>query len=168
MNDNHADNMNEHIRIVVLAANPRDSQPLRLDEEVREIDLGLRRARSQTQCELYQQWAARPRDVRRALLDYSPQIVHFCGHGAGEEGLAFEGGTGDSHLIPTGALAGLFELFEDRVRCVVLNACYSEIQGEAIAQHIEYVIGMKKAIGDSAAIEFSIGFLRCFGLWEVH
>jgi hypothetical protein len=34
--------------------------------------------------------AVRYRDIHRAILDYEPNIVHFCGHGAGEEGLVFE------------------------------------------------------------------------------
>jgi len=41
---------------------------------------------------------------------------------------------------------------------VVLNACYSRFQAEAIAQHIDFVVGMSKAIGDQAAIKYSLGF----------
>jgi hypothetical protein len=40
----------------------------------------------------------------------------------------------------------------------VLNACCSATQAEAITQHIPYVVGMKRAIGDRVAIEFAIGF----------
>jgi hypothetical protein len=48
----------------------------------------------------------------------------------------------------------------------VLNACYSKFQAEAIARHIEYVIGMSKGIGDKAAIEFSVGFYSALGAGE--
>ncbi len=34
--------------------------------------------------------AVRPRDLQRAMLEVEPQIVHFSGHGAGDEGLVFE------------------------------------------------------------------------------
>jgi hypothetical protein len=34
----------------------------------------------------------------------------------------------------------------------------SQVQAEAIAQYIPYVIGMNQAIGDKAAIEFAVGF----------
>lgn len=145
-------------RILVLAANPKGTQPLRLDEEVREIQAGLLRCGGRAAFDIQQAWAVRPRDVRRALLDYKPDIVHFCGHGSGEEGLVLENDVGQSLLVSAEALSGLFELFADQVRCVVLNACYSETQGQAIAQHIDTVVGMRKAIGDRAAIEFSIGF----------
>ena len=46
----------------------------------------------------------------------------------------------------------------------LLNACYSESQATAIHQHIDCVIGMNKAIGDTAAIKFSVGFYTA--LWS--
>lgn len=150
-------------KILILTANPRRTSSLRLDEEVREIDAGLRRARKRDQFVLEQRWAVRPRDIRRAILDVEPQIVHFSGHGAGDEGLVFENETGQGKLVDAGALADLFRLFADQVECVVLNACYSEVQAEAITQHISYVIGMHRAIGDVAAIEFAIGFYDALG-----
>jgi len=54
-------------------------------------------------------------------------------------------------------------LFSDKVECVVLNACYSEVQAKAISEYIPFVIGMKKAIGDSAAIEFAVAFYDALG-----
>ena len=105
----------------------------------------------------------RPRDIQRAMLDVNPQIIHFSGHGTGDEGLVFEDETGSAKLVDGQALAGLFDLFADQVECVVLNGCYSEVQANAIAQHINYVIGMSKAIGDRAAIEFAVGFYDALG-----
>ncbi|BAZ25367.1 hypothetical protein NIES4073_62720 [Kalymmatonema gypsitolerans NIES-4073] len=144
--------------ILILAANPKGTTPLRLDEEVREIDAGLQRAKHREQFVLEQKWAVRPRDIQRAMLDINPSIVHFSGHGAEDEGLVFEDETGQAKLVDGEALAGLFELFADQVECVVLNGCYSEVQAEAITQHVTYVIGMKKAIGDRSAIEFAVSF----------
>jgi hypothetical protein len=43
---------------------------------------------------------------------------------------------------------------------VVLNACYSQQQAKAIAEHIDCVIGMSEAIGDSAAISFATAFYQ--------
>lgn len=140
---------------------------MRLDEEVREINEGLQRARQREQFKLVQRWAVRPRDVQRAMLDEAPQIVHFSGHGAGEEGLAFEDEVGQPKLVTGEALAGLFKIFAKRgVECVVLNGCYSQVQAKAIAQHIPYVVGMKQAIGDKAAIAFAVGFYDAIGAGE--
>ncbi|AFZ13929.1 hypothetical protein Cri9333_3090 [Crinalium epipsammum PCC 9333] len=150
--------------ILVLAANPKNSTPLRLDEEVREIDAGLRRAQKREEFQLEQQWAVTPRDMQRAVLEFNPQIVHFSGHGVGEGGLALEDEHGQAKLVSAKALAGLFELFMDQVECVLLNACYSEVQAQAIACHIPYVIGMNQAVGDTAAKEFAVGFYDALGV----
>lgn len=152
--------------ILILAANPKDTSRLRLDQEVREIDNGLQRAQRRDEFILKQVWAVRRADFRRAMLDLKPNIVHFCGHGSREEGIAFEDEDGQTKLVSTDALAGFFELFADKVECVVLNACYSEVQAEAIAKHIPYVVGMKKAIGDAAAIEFAVAFYDALGAGE--
>lgn len=150
-------------KILILAANPKNTNQLRLDEEVREIQEGLQRSRSRDQFEIVSQWAVRPRDLQRALLDHEPQIVHFSGHGVGAEGLALENNTGQVKLVSGKALAGLFKLVQKNVDCVLLNACYSEVQAEAIHKYIDYVIGMNDAIGDRTAIEFAVGFYDGLG-----
>jgi len=150
---------------LVLAANPKGTKNLRLDEEKREIIDRLRSA-GYGKVPISSTGATRPRDIQQAMMDFKPQIVHFTGHGAGQDGLAFEDGTGRLKLVSSEALADLFKLFSERVECVVLNACYSEFQAKAIVRHINYVIGMSKAIGDRAAIEFSVGFYTAVGAGE--
>lgn len=150
-------------KILILAANPKGTSRLRLDEELREIKNGLRRASRREQFLIESAEAVRYRDIHRAIIDFEPQIVHFSGHGAQEKGLVFEDETGKEKLVDAEALAGLFELFAEHVKCVLLNACFSEIQAKAIAQHIDYVIGMSKEIGDKAAIEFAVGFYDALG-----
>jgi hypothetical protein len=152
--------------ILILGANPKDTSTLRLDEEVREIDAGLQRAKKRELFDLKQRWAVRVEDVYQALLDFKPQIVHFSGHGTGEDGLALEDETGKLKLLDTEALAQLFELFSSTIECVVINACYSEVQAEAIVKYIPYVVGMNKAIGDKAAVKFATGFYNALGAGE--
>jgi hypothetical protein len=149
-------------KILILAASPKDMNRVRLEEELRDIEEVLQRAKKRDQFEVKLKLAVRYRDIRQAMLDFDPQIVHFSGHGEGEGGLVFEDGTGKAKLVDAEALAELFDLFK-HVKCVVLNACYSENQAEAIAQHIDYVIGMSQAIGDTAAIEFAVGFYDALG-----
>jgi hypothetical protein len=67
-------------------------------------------------------------------------------------------------LVSSASLAQLFGLFKDRLECVLLNACYSEVQAEAIHQQIDCVIGMNQAIGDRAAIKFAVGFYDALGV----
>ena len=148
--------------ILILAANPTGSVS-RLGEELREIEAGLRRSQHRDRFVLKYQTAARPRDVQRAMLDEQPQIVHFYGQGQGERGLVLEDESGEPQLVGVEALAELFKLFADQVECVVLNACYSEVQARAIAQHIDSVIGMNQSIEDRAAIAFAVSFYDALG-----
>lgn len=149
-------------KILILSANPRGTSRIRLDEEVRDIEEGLRLSKHRDQFEIEARLAVRLRDLRRALLDYEPQIVHFTGHGT-EKGLMVVGEAGFAVHISAKALSGLFALFSDQVECVILNACYSAPQAAAINQHIKYVIGMRREIKDKAAIEFAVGFYDALG-----
>jgi hypothetical protein len=153
-------------KILILSANPKDTSPLRLGEEAREIESALQRAKNRDKFEIVSKWAVRVEDLRRALLDCKPNIVHFCGHGAGTEGLALEDNSGVTQLVSSESIANLFELFCGTVECVLLNACYSEAQAQAIHRHINYVIGMNQPIGDMAAIEFATGFYDALGAGE--
>lgn len=145
-------------KILFLASNPSNMNQLRLGEEAREIEEGLLRAPHRGQYQLVTKWAVRTADVNRYFLSENPQIVHFSGHGSGANGLVFEDKDGLSKPVSTSALAGLFELFSDTIECVVLNACYSEEQANAIVQHIPYVVGMSQAVPDSTAVQFAVSF----------
>jgi hypothetical protein len=145
-------------KILFLGANPDATTQLRINQELRDIENGLERAKHRDRFDLVAKWAVRPSDLRRALLDESPQIVHFSGHGAGDAGIILEDDQGQPKLVASTALGNLFGLFAEHIECVVLNACYSEIQADEIVRYIPFVIGMNRAVPDSTAIEFSVAF----------
>jgi AAA-like domain/TIR domain/CHAT domain len=150
-------------KILILTANPKNTDRLRLDEEVREIQAALDQSKNRDQFEIITRWAVRVDDLQPILRDHEPQIVHFSGHGGGSHGLALENELGEMQLVSSTALAGLFELVKEKMECVVLNACYSEEQAKAIYKHIDCVIGMNQAIGDKAAVKFAKGFYGAVG-----
>ncbi len=150
-------------RVLFLSADPTDASRLRLGEEVREIQERLQLAKLREQFELSIRMSVRPADVSQALLDVQPEIVHFSGHGTPEGALCFEDESGKTHPVQPEALAALFRQFAKQVNVVVLNACYAEEQAIAIAEHVDYVVGMKREISDKAAIAFSVGFYQALG-----
>lgn len=157
--------VNEEIpvkKILFVMANPTDTTRLRLNTEFREVDNGLRLSSLRDDFELEISGATRPTDLRRQMLRYSPQFVHFSGHGE-TEGIILEDENGNAKTVGTESLAGLFSLFSDTTECVILNSCYSEHQAKAIHKHIPFVIGMNKAVPDAAAIQFAIGFYDAIG-----
>lgn len=150
------------MKILFLAANPQGTAQLRLNEEVREIEEGLQRSKLRDQFQLVSKWAIDSNDLRRALLAEQPEIVHFSGHGEGQAGLVLVSHDNQPKPATAEALSGLFKQFPE-VKCVLLNACYAEMQAKAIVQHIDYVIGMKQAVRDDAAIAFATGFYDGLG-----
>lgn len=74
------------------------------------------------------------------------------------DGLAFENDASITHETHTEPLTKLFHQFKDTLKCVVLNACYSEVQAEDISQQIDYVIGMSRGIEDESATKYAIAF----------
>ncbi len=173
----------DRVRILVVAANPLGSSPLKLDHEVKTIQEALRRSRKRDDFVVEYRLAATPSELRRALLDVEPHVLHFSGHGAGEKGLLFvsdesagaiyRSDTGevrsrstDSNeikFVPAQPLANLLQLCEDHLECVVLNACYSDVQGNAISANIPFTIGMRDVVDDNVAIKFSQGFYDAIG-----
>jgi hypothetical protein len=143
--------------ILFLAANPASTVALDLRAECEAIEESLKRQTKQHTLRLVAQDAATDDAFRRALLDHEPEIVHFSGHGAGRRGLVFEEAS-EALFISGEALTELLGLCSSHVKCVVLNACYSEVQAQSISSVVEYVVGMSCAIGDNAAIRFSTGF----------
>ena len=148
-------------KILILASNP--NRDLALDREIRDLEGVVKRSKNRDEFEVRVGSAVRPEDLQELLLDCEPQIVHFCGHGTGEQGLVLQNSAGRAQLVSTSALSSLFKLFTGKVECVLLNACYSEVQANAISQHVNYVIGMSQTILDDAAIAFATGFYRGLG-----
>ena len=151
-------------KILILASNPK--KDLDLNREINHLRSVIERSRNHSQFDVIIGSAVRPEELQKLFLEHRPRIVHFSGHGAGEEGLVLENETGQVQFVSTQALSNLFKSFASTIECVLLNACYSEVQANAISEHINYVIGMNEAIQDKAAIYFTRGFYQALGNGE--
>ncbi len=150
----------ERVTILFLAANPKATSRLALDEEAREIQHKLLVAEHRDAFELVTQWAVRPDDLLQALNQYRPHVVHFSGHGTSTEGIMLAGDGDTVRPVSGVALGHLFGTLEDRIRVVMLNACHSRTLAEDITKHIDCVVGMNRAVKDATAIRFAASFYR--------
>jgi len=148
------------IKVLFLASDPFKQNALALDEEIRAITAKIRAAEYRDTLELVSAWAVRRDDLQQLLLQHQPHVVHFSGHGSRAEQLILKDQNGQPRPVSKPALVGLFKALKDNVRVVVLNACHSKLQAEAIAQVIGCAIGMNTAIGDEAAIIFAAAFYQ--------
>jgi nucleoside phosphorylase len=155
--------MTKHI-ILFLAANPVGTDPLSLDRQARAIQVELERSGHRDRFELVTRWAAEPMDLLRELRKLKPTVVHFSGHGStGDPGLYFQGLDGRPQLVSTGAVQQTFGAAGSSVKLVVLSACFSEPQADALLAQVDCVVGMAGAITDDAARSFAIGFYGGLG-----
>jgi len=152
----------DRVRVLFLSADPESGNPLRLDKEIRAITEALRAVQYRDAIELTSRWAVRPSDLMESLLEFQPHVVHFSGHGNCREIMLVDEEL-NAKPVSRDALVSLFRDLRDNIRLVLLNACYSTEQGEAIAEVVDCVIGMKSGIADEAAIVFSASFYRALG-----
>ncbi|MCJ8281022.1 MAG: tetratricopeptide repeat protein, partial [Rivularia sp. ALOHA_DT_140] len=124
---------------------------------VKKIKAVSQQARYRDEVEIIIELAVEVDNLRSTLLYHEPNIVHFCGHGEGNNGLVVNNEYGQKQLVNNQFLAGLFKT-RNNIECVVFNACYSEVQAELIHEDVNCVIGTNQAISDEAGIEFSKGF----------
>ena len=180
--------MTKQTKILFLAANPKDTTQLKLIEEANKIDAALQATPQRESISLESRWAVKADDFRKYLLRYKPQFLHFSGHGSKEGGIYLEDDLGNGQiirsdfdnnemtrethkkatrgLIKESTIAKLISLIGKNIQCVLLNACYTKNLGEAIGKHVEYVIGMDRAISDDAAIVFAKTFYEALGYGE--
>ncbi|HWO25154.1 MAG TPA: NB-ARC domain-containing protein [Kofleriaceae bacterium] len=179
--------------ILFLAANPSGADRLALEEEARAIQVELERSGFRDCFELETRWAARPLDLLRELRKLKPTVVHFSGRGGRDPvnrdppnktlhqdtvsepsqngsmqqyGLFFQGPDGRVQFVSTAALEETFGAAGSSVKLVVLNACYSEVQAEALLTHVDCIVGMSGSIRHDAAKSFAIGFYGGLGECE--
>lgn len=151
------------IRILMLAANPQPSARLAIDEEAREITEKLRLSQERDGFDLITRWAVRPADLLQSLNEHRPHVVHFSGHGTKTGEIVLAASDHGQQQIAPEALAAVFRATPDNTRVVLLNACYSAMQAQAISTYIDFIIGMEAPINDRSAIIFAASFYSALG-----
>jgi Protein of unknown function (DUF1488)/CHAT domain len=132
-------------------------------EEFRKIQERVKLAKQRDKFVIVNSLAARTVDLTQALLDEQPTVLHFSGHGSLSGAICLQSDAGETKLVEATALGTLLSLFTETLRCVVLNACYSAGQADAIVAHIDHVVAMPNAISDESAIAYSVGFYSALG-----
>jgi hypothetical protein len=155
--------MTEKVRILFLSANPWTTSRILVDEEAREIFERIQEGPYRDRFELYNHTAIRPIDLQKLLLKYRPQIVHFSGHGSKHHRIIFGGTHGRGKTVDQQGLANVFALYNNHVRLVLLNACFTKAQARSISEVINYSIGTGMGIGDKVGVAFAGAFYRALG-----
>jgi CHAT domain-containing protein len=169
MKEADKNNQNNKIRILFLSANPRSTKKLDLDKEYNAIDDAIESAGRADQFLLKPKPETSVSRLQEFLIKYKPEIVHFAGHGDDslETGIfLFQDSRGKKEPASKEDIAELFRILnehktitkKDKIRLVVLNACFSKELADEIAKHVDCVIGMHNQVDDTAARKFAESF----------
>lgn len=144
-------------RVLFLAVGPSSMSPLDLDVEMREMRKAIERG-TKRELEMRLETAVKISDLQHLLERERPSIVHFGGHGSdAREQLVFLDDSGQAFPVEMHALANVLSSFKS-IEGVVLNACSSAKQAQAVAHRGGWAIGMDGRIEKEAAIIFSREF----------
>jgi hypothetical protein len=176
------------IKVLLFAANPPGTDALGLNREFREIDQEIRFGEYRDGLELIIVPGTRLVDLFRKLNEDHPDIVQFSGHGNIDEETILETGRRDltgpeserslhardmrrsEHAddasgacsprpLSKSALVDVLNACnEENIRVVVLNACHTRPQAEALSVVVDCVVSMNRVISDVAAIKFAASF----------
>jgi hypothetical protein len=155
--------MVEKIRILFLSASSWSMSRILVDEEAREISDKINEGSFRDRFVLYNYPATRPADLQRLLLRYQPHIVHFSCHGSKRRKIVLAGPHGRPKSVDLQGLADVFAHYNNHVRLVLLNACFSKEQARSISEVIDYSIGTERPIGDKVSVAFAGAFYRALG-----
>jgi len=174
--------------ILMLASNPSGTSQLQLKEEHSSISRKIQESDNADAFRIRFKQAVTLSEFQEYLLDETPGIVHFSGHGekgnpeveniirrglnlGGSEVETPKEDTGiilydedkrDPFFVGTVVVESIFDTIVNEedipIQAVIFNACYSEGQAVAIAKIVPYVIGTNWSVNDNAAIAFATGF----------
>jgi Effector-associated domain 11 len=148
------------IKVLFLSSNPLDTNPLRLDKEMRDIETELIRSKHRDLFEFIKFSAVRIKDLQDALLMPCLTTLQTLSIFQVMDIALLDNQTEKVQIVQSEPLSNLFKLFSNDIACVFLNSCYSKEQAVMIRKYIPNVIGMNKAVPDNTAIEFATVFYK--------
>jgi len=145
------------VKILFMAANPKNTQSLNLNTEYRTLQQEMRQGSKRDDFEwLSPIFAATLTEMMRGL-NQQPNIIHFSGHGL-NKGLVLEDENAYAQVVSNEMLDLLFKDLKGIVKIIALNCCYSTAQAEFLSKIGCYVLGYNTPVGDKVAQSFAKGF----------
>lgn len=147
------------VKVLILAAVPRDEAYLEVQDEYDEIKQAVRIGPQGDLMEIIYKGDVKRNKLDDLLDEHNPHIVHFSGHGKDKE-IYFVDKQGNAAPVEIETMEALLRGYKQNIQVVILNACYTDAQAEAIAQIVGCAIGIDRVITDSTAKMFATSFYK--------
>ena len=142
--------------VLVAFSNPIDTTRIRLDKEHRSLQAVIE-ATSGALLQFDVRHATSKADLAHALSSKTFRIVHFSGHGS-DDALFVEGEyEGSDNLTPI-ELRNLLQKLQPQLSLLILMSCYSASTSRSLIGSATYLISVRGAADDQAAISFTKHF----------
>lgn len=148
------------LSVLFVAAVPSSHDHLRTDAEFRMIQDEVRRSLYRDSVDFFIKPAADMKSMLEGMNDHRPEIVHFSGHGGGEE-ILFD----DGKVVGSVGKPLRFKLLAEALgatstppKLLVLNACDTSSGADVFLDVVEGVVAMSDDISDIGAAIFSAAF----------
>ena len=109
------------LKILILSSDPRNTDRLRLAQELRDLQVAIRGTRFASSLDVRNEPSCRYSDITAVLDRVDLYVLHFSGHG-GQDVLYFEDAQGTAIAVQKQALADVLR-HQKELRLVILNAC---------------------------------------------
>jgi hypothetical protein len=142
-------------RILILTANSKTT-PLQLASEVQDIRSAVGEHSNFT---VRHENEVHGSDFIPLLIKEQPDILHFAGHGGGEQ-TTISLKSGDKNDVPLSSkdFASILHRLKVRPKLLVLNACSTAEFSNVVRSYVGAFVGASGKIGDAAAQNFSRNF----------
>lgn len=147
------------VKVLFLAGIPRDEDDFRARDEYSDIEQAVRAAPQGDLMKIIYEGNVRRDRLDGLLNEHNPHIVHFSGNGKGED-IYFVNDNGNAAPVGIETLMALLRGYRQNIQVVILNACYTDTQAEAIAQIVGCAIVIDRVITDAAAKIFVTTFYK--------
>ncbi len=150
----------ENLRILYGTATPQGD--LRVSQEIRRVKSAVAAALHRDLVDIEHAPDITADDLLNYLTTFQPHVIHFSGH-ANEDVLVFDDGSvegGQERTIPIELFMRAVTAPDRKPALVVLNACESAVNLEALLAGVPMAIGMSASVGDADAITFATRFYR--------
>lgn len=148
------------IKVLAVAANPADTSDIKSNHIYKAIGEGIHKAEQSDRVEilppvLVASWD----DMRTALEQHRPDILHLIGHGSRLDEFVLEDRSGNRQKLDKEALAAHLAHYKSDLKVVVITACHSYLLAKALErQGIPAAIGKDEALNRDHAAAFTASF----------
>lgn len=152
--------MDSKIKLLIIAANYDESQIIFTSQELQCISDIQNSGRKRDNFEIIKIDHTKREDLSHYISQYSPNILHFSGHGTTDTGPLFAEDRNPPIPEYYNDFLALVDIYKNDIQAIILNVCQSANIGERLSKFIPIVIGTTRMIGDDSSILFSKVFYQ--------